>query len=133
MAWAIATEERQRHDGVQTIFAVADPARERTAHEECAFEMGPGQMDARSHCVTLGILDQSPIRSGRSPAESIVETVELAQAAERLGYSRYWVAEHHATDSLLVPLPRFWLRAWPRSPPPCASARAASCSITIPP
>ncbi len=58
-----------------------------------------GKLGVSSHRVTLGVLDQSPIRSGHSPAESIVETVELARTAERLGYSRYWVAEHHASDA----------------------------------
>ncbi|MDP7504549.1 MAG: LLM class flavin-dependent oxidoreductase [Nitrospinota bacterium] len=44
----------------------------------------------------LGILDQSPIRSGGTAADAIRETVRLAEAAERLGYHRYWVAEHHS-------------------------------------
>jgi luciferase family oxidoreductase group 1 len=47
----------------------------------------------------LGVLDQSPIAAGRSPADAIAETVELAQLAEQLGYSRYWLAEHHASES----------------------------------
>jgi luciferase family oxidoreductase group 1 len=47
----------------------------------------------------LGVLDQSPIAAGRSPADAIAETIELAQLAEQLGYSRYWLAEHHASES----------------------------------
>ncbi|WP_431284668.1 LLM class flavin-dependent oxidoreductase [Humitalea sp. 24SJ18S-53] len=43
----------------------------------------------------LSILDQSPIVSGRDPGASIRETLALAQAADRLGYARYWLAEHH--------------------------------------
>jgi luciferase family oxidoreductase group 1 len=50
--------------------------------------------------LTLGVLDQSPVRSGGSAADSVHETLELAQAVERLGYSRYWLAEHHATPGL---------------------------------
>jgi luciferase family oxidoreductase group 1 len=50
--------------------------------------------------LALGVLDQSPVRSGRTPAEAVHETIELAQAAERLGYHRYWVAEHHSTPGL---------------------------------
>jgi luciferase family oxidoreductase group 1 len=46
----------------------------------------------------IGVLDQSPVRSGGTPAEAIAETVRLAQACERLGYHRYWLAEHHGTD-----------------------------------
>ena len=50
--------------------------------------------------IRLGVLDQSPVRSGSTPAEAVAETIRLAQAAERLGYSRYWLAEHHGTDGL---------------------------------
>jgi luciferase family oxidoreductase group 1 len=50
--------------------------------------------------MRLSVLDQSPVRSGGTPADAIHETLELAQAAERLGYSRYWLAEHHSTPGL---------------------------------
>jgi luciferase family oxidoreductase group 1 len=50
--------------------------------------------------IRLSVLDQSPIRSGGTPAEAIAETVELARLAERLGYHRYWVAEHHSSGGL---------------------------------
>jgi luciferase family oxidoreductase group 1 len=53
----------------------------------------------------LGVLDQSPIAAGRSPADAIAETVELAQLAEQLGYGRYWLAEHHASESFAGPSP----------------------------
>jgi luciferase family oxidoreductase group 1 len=48
----------------------------------------------------LSVLDQSPIRSGGTPAQAIAETVQLAQACERLGYERYWLAEHHSSEGL---------------------------------
>jgi luciferase family oxidoreductase group 1 len=50
--------------------------------------------------VLLSVLDQSPIRSGGSPAVAIQETLQLAQLADRLGYHRYWLAEHHSTGGL---------------------------------
>lgn len=50
--------------------------------------------------VLLSVLDQSPIRSGQTPAEAIQETLKLAEAAEQLGYHRYWLAEHHSSDAL---------------------------------
>jgi luciferase family oxidoreductase group 1 len=50
--------------------------------------------------IRLSVLDQSPVRSGMAPAEALQETLELAEAAERLGYHRYWVAEHHSTPGL---------------------------------
>jgi luciferase family oxidoreductase group 1 len=50
--------------------------------------------------MLLSILDQSPVRSGQTAAEAVHETLELAQAADRLGYHRYWLAEHHSTAGL---------------------------------
>jgi luciferase family oxidoreductase group 1 len=50
--------------------------------------------------LRLSVLDQSPVRSGATPAEAIRETLELAQATDRLGYHRYWLAEHHSTPGL---------------------------------
>ena len=49
--------------------------------------------------LTLSVVDQSPMRQGSNAAESLTETVSLAQAAESLGYKRYWVAEHHNSTS----------------------------------
>jgi luciferase family oxidoreductase group 1 len=50
--------------------------------------------------LRLSVLDQSPIRSGGAPADSIHETLALAQLCEELGYHRYWLAEHHDSDGL---------------------------------
>jgi luciferase family oxidoreductase group 1 len=49
--------------------------------------------------LSLSVLDQSPIRQGGTAAQALRETVQLAQETERLGYKRYWVAEHHNTAS----------------------------------
>ncbi|WP_431300295.1 LLM class flavin-dependent oxidoreductase [Tabrizicola sp. BL-A-41-H6] len=43
----------------------------------------------------FSLLDLSPIPEGLSAADALKNTVTLAQAAERLGYTRYWLAEHH--------------------------------------
>src|SRR5213594_1366503 len=48
----------------------------------------------------LSVLDQSPVRSGGTPADAIHESLELAELADRLGYHRYWLAEHHSTPVL---------------------------------
>jgi luciferase family oxidoreductase group 1 len=50
--------------------------------------------------MRVGVLDQSPVRSGGTPADAIHETLELARAADRWGYHRYWLAEHHSTPGL---------------------------------
>src|SRR5581483_3767625 len=54
----------------------------------------------RSLMTVLSILDQSPIRRGGTPATAIQETLLLAESAERWGYHRYWLAEHHSSRSL---------------------------------
>src|SRR5256884_237753 len=48
----------------------------------------------------LSVLDQSPVRSGATPADAIRETLALARRCDELGYTRYWLAEHHSTPAL---------------------------------
>ena len=50
--------------------------------------------------LQLSILDQTPIRRGSDAVRSLQETVELARLADRLGYTRYWLSEHHNTITL---------------------------------
>jgi luciferase family oxidoreductase group 1 len=50
--------------------------------------------------MILSVLDQSPVRVGGTAADAFAETLQLAQATERWGYHRYWLAEHHATEGL---------------------------------
>jgi len=59
--------------------------------------------------LKLSILDQSPVVSGHAPAQAIAATLELARHAERLGYHRYWLAEHHAIAALADPCPEVLL------------------------
>jgi len=49
--------------------------------------------------LKLGVLDQSPIRSGGTEADALNESVLLAQYCEAFGFTRYWVAEHHGSKS----------------------------------
>lgn len=49
--------------------------------------------------LRLGVLDQSPIRSGGTAKEALEDSVRLARLTESLGYERYWVAEHHGSNS----------------------------------
>ena len=45
--------------------------------------------------IPLSILDLCPIAEGETAADALRKSRELAQAAERLGFHRYWVSEHH--------------------------------------
>jgi luciferase family oxidoreductase group 1 len=45
--------------------------------------------------IRLSILDLAPVTEGSDAARTFANTVELARLAERLGYRRYWLAEHH--------------------------------------
>jgi alkanesulfonate monooxygenase SsuD/methylene tetrahydromethanopterin reductase-like flavin-dependent oxidoreductase (luciferase family) len=45
--------------------------------------------------IPLSVLDLVPVSSGATAAEALRNSIDLAQAAERLGYARYWFAEHH--------------------------------------
>jgi len=51
------------------------------------------------HTMKLSVLDQSPIRKDGNAADAVAETIALAKACDRLGYHRYWLAEHHNSNS----------------------------------
>jgi luciferase family oxidoreductase group 1 len=50
--------------------------------------------------MLLNILDQCPIPEGSSAGDALRNSIELAKLADRLGYGRYWLAEHHGTPGL---------------------------------
>src|SRR3954466_8226523 len=51
-------------------------------------------MERRS-MVPLSVLDLVPVIAGATPRDALHNSLDLARHAERLGYLRYWVAEHH--------------------------------------
>jgi luciferase family oxidoreductase group 1 len=53
----------------------------------------------------LSVLDQSPIAQGSNGSQALRNTIDLAQLCDRLGYHRYWVAEHHGGPMLAGPSP----------------------------
>lgn len=59
--------------------------------------------------MRLSILDQSPISSNQTPQEALYESMKLAQIGEKLGYTRYWIAEHHDLPGLACPAPEVML------------------------
>ncbi|WP_141432068.1 LLM class flavin-dependent oxidoreductase [Bacillus sp. 03113] len=57
--------------------------------------MSENNRSKRLSDIPFSILDLSPIIEGGSPSQSLQNTLDLAQHAERWGYNRYWLAEHH--------------------------------------
>lgn len=55
--------------------------------------------------IQLSVLDQTPIRKGSNARESLQETIELAKLTDRLGYTRYWLSEHHNSAMLATGSP----------------------------
>jgi luciferase family oxidoreductase group 1 len=58
------------------------------------------RMMSLSPHVRLSLLDRSRTRAGEPDAAALRNTVERARWAERLGYHRFWVAEHHAVPGI---------------------------------
>ena len=55
--------------------------------------------------VPLSVLDLAPVGTGSSPSQALKNSVELARLAERLGYVRYWFAEHHGMPGIASSAP----------------------------
>lgn len=51
--------------------------------------------------IPVSVLNLVPIREGQGAKEAIDSMVDLAQYTEKLGYKRYWIAEHHNTKTLV--------------------------------
>jgi luciferase family oxidoreductase group 1 len=59
--------------------------------------------------MQLSILDQSPVVSGSTYKEAINQTLTLAKEADKLGYNRFWVSEHHNTKAFASASPEILL------------------------
>lgn len=55
--------------------------------------------------VPLSVLDLVPVRAGSTASEALRDIVTLARLAERLGYTRYWFAEHHGMGAIASSAP----------------------------
>lgn len=55
--------------------------------------------------IPLSVLDLSPVPAGSSAAQALHNTLDLARLADRLGYTRYWVAEHHNLPAIASSAP----------------------------
>jgi luciferase family oxidoreductase group 1 len=56
--------------------------------------------NAHDNGLSISVLDLVGMRAGESAGRAIARSVELAQHVERLGYTRYWLAEHHSIAGL---------------------------------
>jgi luciferase family oxidoreductase group 1 len=55
--------------------------------------------------MRLSVLDLVPVRTDQTTSDALAATVRLAQTADRLGFTRYWVAEHHNMPSVAATSP----------------------------
>ena len=76
-------------------------------HDELFFDTASDS----SMSLKLSVLDQSVAMSGRGQDESIRQSLALAIKAERMGYSRFWVSEHHAHPSIVGTAPEILMAA----------------------
>ena len=57
----------------------------------------------------LSVLDLSPVSTGSTSAQALRNTVDLAQLADELGYTRYWLAEHHNARLIASSVPELMI------------------------
>src|SRR4051794_18499964 len=57
----------------------------------------------------LSVLDVSLVSSGSNGAQALRNTLELARLADRLGYERYWLAEHHNLPTIASSAPEIMI------------------------
>src|ERR1700743_3466868 len=55
--------------------------------------------------IPLSVLDLSVVTTGTKPAAALRNSIDLAREADKLGYLRYWLAEHHNLASVASPAP----------------------------
>jgi luciferase family oxidoreductase group 1 len=65
--------------------------------------------DGSSSGLKLAVLDQSPVAVGSTPGQALQNSIELARTVDRLGYTRFWMSEHHAMDTLACTAPEIVL------------------------
>ncbi|MDA3922775.1 MAG: LLM class flavin-dependent oxidoreductase [Salinisphaera sp.] len=59
--------------------------------------------------IDLSVLDLVPVPSGTAPSQAVRDSIYLAQTAERLGYRRYWISEHHSMPAIASSSPEVLL------------------------
>ena len=69
----------------------------------------PMEMIEGKSGLRLSVLDQSPVAAGSTPAEALQNSIALARRVDELGYTRFWMSEHHAMDTLARTAPEIML------------------------
>jgi luciferase family oxidoreductase group 1 len=64
---------------------------------------------AKDRELKLSVLDQSPVAEGTAPAQALQNSIGLARRVDELGYTRFWMSEHHAMDLLACTAPEIML------------------------
>lgn len=59
--------------------------------------------------IKLGVLDQSVVQYGKTARQAVEETIATVKLAERLGYSRFWISEHHNSSFIAGSTPEVLL------------------------
>ncbi|MGH3440345.1 MAG: MsnO8 family LLM class oxidoreductase, partial [Sciscionella sp.] len=68
--------------------------------EECLLQAASDRAPMTNMPITLSVLDLAPITEGSDASASFRNSLELAQHVERLGYRRFWLAEHHGMPGI---------------------------------
>ncbi len=79
--------------------------------------------------LAIGVVDQSPVPHGSGAAGALDATLDLARLCDRLGYSRYWLAEHHSTNSFAGSAPEVLI---PRVASETERIRVGSGGVMLP-
>jgi luciferase family oxidoreductase group 1 len=59
--------------------------------------------------LRISVLDQSPVPAGDTPGQALQNSIALARRVDELGYTRFWMSEHHAMDTLACTAPEVML------------------------
>ncbi len=79
--------------------------------------------------MKISVLDQSPAAQGKSQHLAIQESLAIARHCDQLGYHRYWVSEHHNSDSIVGTAPEVLMAAVAAT---TARIRIGSAGVMLP-
>src|SRR5690606_14145686 len=98
-------EARGKGDSYLALYSAAaspcyDGLGRETQREAPQRRLPPRSLEWSAIMVPLSVLDLPPITAGSDAAQSFRNTFDLARHAERLGYRRFWLAEHHGMPGI---------------------------------